>query len=140
MNRREWMLSGAAAALPFAAAAQQAFPSRPIKLVVPFAPGGVVDVIGRLWASAIEEHLGPVTIENQGAAGGIIGATAVARAQPDGYTLLMGNTSTQVINPAVMDAPPYDAAKAFTTIGVVANSAVVFAVHPSVAQVDWTVQ
>ena len=70
MNRREMMLAGAATALPFAAAAQRQFPDHPIKLVVPFAPGGVVDVIGRIWAGNIEEHLGPVIIENQGAAGG----------------------------------------------------------------------
>ena len=136
MNRRELLLAGAAAALPLpaftqAAFAQDAFPSRPIKLVVPFSPGGVVDVIARLWVEEVRE-LGTFVVENQGGAGGITGANSVARATPDGYTMLLGNTSTQVVNPLVMAHPPYDPAKAFKTIGIIANSAVAFAVNPSV--------
>ena len=139
MNRRELLLAGLAAGLPLPglpaftrpAHAQDAYPSHPIKLVVPFAPGGVVDVIARLWVEEMR-GLGTFVIENQGGAGGISGANAVARATPDGYTMLLGNTSTQVVNPLVMANPPYDPAKAFRTISIIANSAVAFAVNPSV--------
>lgn len=139
MNRRELLLAGLAAGLPLPglpaftrpALAQDAYPSHPIKLVVPFAPGGVVDVIARLWVEEMR-GLGTFVIENQGGAGGISGANAVARATPDGYTMLLGNTSTQVVNPLVMANPPYDPAKAFRTISIIANSAVAFAVNPSV--------
>ena len=139
MNRRQLLALGASAALPLPVAfpgtvpamAQAAYPSRPIKLVVPFSPGGVVDVIARLW---IEEMrgLGTFVIENQGGAGGITGAGSVARSTADGYSLLLGNTSTQVVNPLVMANPPFDPLKAFKTIAVIANSAVAFAVHPDV--------
>ena len=113
------------------AAAQATFPERPIKLVVPFSPGGVVDVIARLWAEEMKSF-GTFVIENQGGAGGITGAASVARAQPDGYTMLLGNTSTQVVNPLVMASPPYDPLKAFSAVAVIANSAVAFAVNPAV--------
>ena len=113
------------------ARAQGAFPERPIKLVVPFSAGGVVDVVARLWTEEIKD-LGTFVIENQGGAGGVTGAAAVARAQADGYTMLFGNTSTQVVNPLVMAHPPYDAARSFQAIAIIANSAVSFAVHPAV--------
>lgn len=135
MQRRDFLHASltacAAASLPLPALAQDAFPSRPIKLVVPFAPGGVVDVIARLW---IEEMrgLGTFVIENHGGAGGITGANIAARSSADGYTMLFGNTSTQVVNPLVMANPPYDPAKAFKTISIIANSAVAIAVNPSV--------
>ena len=134
MNRRELILAGtaaAAAALPLSALAQETFPSRPIRLIVPFSPGGVVDVIARLWVEEMR-GLGTFVVENQGGAGGITGANNVAKAAPDGYSMLLGNTSTQVVNPLVMAHPPYDPAKAFKTISIIANSAVAFAVHPSV--------
>lgn len=131
MNRRELLLAGVAAGLPLPALAQDAYPSRPIRLIVPFSPGGVVDVIARLWVEEMRE-LGTFVVENQGGAGGITGANNVAKATPDGYTMLLGNTSTQVVNPLVMAHPPYDPQKAFKTISVIANSAVAFAVNPKV--------
>ncbi len=139
MKRRDFLHASLAAsaavtatgALPLPAFAQDAFPSRPIKLVVPFSPGGVVDVIARLWVEEMR-GLGTFVIENQGGAGGITGANAVARASADGYTMLLGNTSTQVVNPMVMAMPPYDPAKAFKTISIIANSAVAIAVNPTV--------
>lgn len=131
MNRRELLLAGLAAGLPFPAFAQDTFPNRPIRLIVPFSPGGVVDVIGRLWVEEMR-GLGTFVIENQGGAGGVTGAHNVARAAGDGYTMLLGNTSTQVVNPLVMATPPYDPAKAFKTISIIANSAVAFAVNPNV--------
>jgi tripartite-type tricarboxylate transporter receptor subunit TctC len=123
--------------LPARGTAQSDYPSRPIKLVVPFAAGGVVDVIGRLWADKMSALLGTMVVENQGGAAGLIGATAVARAAPDGYTLLLGNTSTQVLNPAITARPPYEPAKDFAAIGIIASSAIAVAVHPSVPANDF---
>jgi tripartite-type tricarboxylate transporter receptor subunit TctC len=136
LNRRDVLAAagslGLAATLPSAGAhAQAAFPDRPIKLIVPFSPGGLVDVVARLWTEEMRS-LGTFVIENQGGAGGITGAVAVARAQPDGYTMLLGNTSTQVVNPLIMASPPYDPVKTFQAVAIIANSAVSFAVHPSV--------
>ena len=122
----------AIALLPVASPAQTDYPNRTIKMIVPFAAGGVVDVIGRLWADKMKPLLGTVVIENQGGASGSIGASEVARATPDGYTLLLGNTSTQILNPAIMAQPPYDPAKDFVAIGIIANSAISIGVHPSV--------
>lgn len=131
MNRRELLLTGLAASLPLPALAQDVYPSRPIKLIVPFSPGGVVDVIARLWTEEMR-GLGTFVVENQGGAGGVTGANNAAKSAPDGYTMLLGNTSTQVVNPLVMPNPPYDPAKAFRTISIIANSAVAFGINPSV--------
>jgi len=113
----------ASALVPLAAFAQAKYPERAIRLVVPFGPGGVVDVVGRHWAARMRPLLGTVVVENVGGAGGMIGAADVARAQPDGYTLLLGNSSTQIIIPAVMSGVRYDPVKAFVPISVVAISA-----------------
>jgi tripartite-type tricarboxylate transporter receptor subunit TctC len=135
MNRRDALLLGLAslsstALAPLAFA--QKYPDRPIRMVVPFAPGGVTDVIGRLWTEKVKASLGTVYIENQGGAGGVNGAADVARAQPDGYTILLGNTSTQVLNPIVMPRVAYDPAKDFAAITMLCISAPSIAVHPSV--------
>jgi tripartite-type tricarboxylate transporter receptor subunit TctC len=137
MKRREFLASGLTSLsvtvlAPLSAFAQGTYPDRPIKLIVPFAPGGVVDAVGRLWAEKIKTHLGTVVIENQGGAGGVIGAQEVARAAPDGYTLLLGNTSTQVLGPLTMAKPPYDTVKDFVPISIIAISATSIIVHPSV--------
>jgi len=136
MNRRKLLsfarAAVAAAALsPLGAIAQAQYPARPIRLVVPFAPGGVVDTIGRLWAQRVGPSLGTIVVDNRGGAGGVIGAGEVAHAQPDGYTLLLGNTSTQVLNPAAMSRPPYDPVKDFITVDMIAISATSIIVHPS---------
>ena len=126
------LVAAAAAALsPLGAIAQAPYPDKPIRLVVPFAPGGVVDTVGRLWAQRVGPGLGTVIVENRGGAGGTIGTADVARAQPDGYTLLLGNTSTQVLNPATMARSPYDPVKDFITIDIIAISATSIIVHPS---------
>src|SRR5215210_1305989 len=137
MNRRDVVvlgISSLATMIPTGAPvyAQSAYPERPLRLIVPFSAGGVVDVIGRLWAEQIRPLLHTIVIENQAGAGGTIGAAEVARAQPDGYTLLFGNTSTQVLNPAVMARPPYDAATAFVAVSILANSAVSIGINPRV--------
>ena len=100
MNRRDCATRpGAAAALAARdALAQAVFPSRPIKLVVPFSAGGVNDIVGRQWAERVKPLLGSVFIENMGGAGGNIGVMEVQRAEPDGHTILLGSTSTMVLN------------------------------------------
>lgn len=93
----------AAALAPGAACAQSKFPDRPLRLVVPFAPGGVNDIIGRRYATEMARVLGQnVDVKNKAGASGAIGSTDVARAKPDGHTLVMTNTTTHVINPITM--------------------------------------
>jgi len=136
MNRRDvlgLMVSVSAAALaPRAVLAEGKYPDRPIRLIVPFSPGGVVDVIGRQWAEKMTSQLGMIIVENQGGGGGTIGTAEVARAKPDGYTILLGNTSTMVLNPAIMVRLPYDPIKNFTPISVIAISVSGIIVHSSV--------
>src|SRR3954468_3498351 len=100
-RRRFLQLAAGAAVLPAVAriAVAQSYPSRPIKLVIPFPPGGVNDAIGRPWADRMKTLLGTVVIENIGGAGGSLGVAGVARAQPDGYTLVLANTSNMVVAP-----------------------------------------
>jgi tripartite-type tricarboxylate transporter receptor subunit TctC len=114
------------------AAAQAKYPDRPIRLIVPYSAGGVVDAVARQWAERIRGPLGTVVIENQGGGGGMIGAGAVARAQADGYTLLFGDSSSQIIAPSLVANPPYDAAKDFAAVSIVATSSTSIVVHPSV--------
>jgi tripartite-type tricarboxylate transporter receptor subunit TctC len=109
-----------------------AYPDRPIKLIVPFSPGGATDRVGRLWADAMRPVLGTVVPENRGGGGGVTGAAEVARAQPDGHTFLFGNTSTQVLIPAILSHPPYDPLKDFVGIYIVCNSPTSIVVHQSV--------
>jgi tripartite-type tricarboxylate transporter receptor subunit TctC len=135
MNRRSALalglvLAAAAAAWPLAGSAQQ-YPARPIRVVVPFPPGGVMDIVGRMWAQRVSPAIGTMVIENRPGAGGVIGAGEVARAQPDGHTLLIGNTSTQILNPSLMARPPYDPAKDFIPIDIVAVSTTAIIAHPS---------
>ena len=115
-----------------AAAAQGRYPERPIKLLVAFSAGGVNDVVARQWADRVKTLLGTVYVENQGGASGTIATGEVARAQPDGHTILLGSTSTMVLNPMTMAKVPYDAAKDFVPIAVIAISTTSIAVHASV--------
>jgi tripartite-type tricarboxylate transporter receptor subunit TctC len=137
MNRREILKGGGVALLaatqsPRGAAAQGRYPDRPIKLIVPFAPGGATDVVGRLWAEKIKPLVGTVVIENKASGGGAPGTSEVARAQPDGYTLLFGNTSTQVLLPVLMPRPPYDPVKDFAAISILCVSPTVIVVNEKV--------
>jgi tripartite-type tricarboxylate transporter receptor subunit TctC len=117
------------ATLPLAASAAV---EGTVRLIVPFAPGGATDVVGRLWAERMRAVLGTVVVENRGGGGGEIGAQEVARAQPDGHSFLMGNTSTQVIIPAAMTPPPYDPLKDFSAIYVLCMAPNSIVVHESV--------
>lgn len=109
------------------------YPNRPIKLVVPAAPGGGTDVLARLIAKRLSEGLGqPVVIDNRAGAGGLVGSEQVARAAPDGYTILLGTVATHGLAPSLMKAMPYDPVEDFSHItkGVVVTNILV--VHPSV--------
>jgi tripartite-type tricarboxylate transporter receptor subunit TctC len=138
MNRRELLRYCAALSTTFAAAlavrpaAAQAWPSRAITLVVPFPPGGTNDIFARAIADKLAIALGvPVIIDNRGGAGGTIGSTAVARAQPDGYTLMIGHIGTLGVNPSLYPHLPYDTLTSFdyvAALGLVPNLLVV---HPS---------
>lgn len=120
------------AALPLVAAAQS-YPARPIRLVVPFPPGGPTDVLARIVAIRLGERLGqPVIIDNKPGASGMIGADLVAKAAPDGYTLL-ANASIHVINPSLYPKTAYDAIADFAPVSNLADVPLVLAVNPKVA-------
>lgn len=99
----------------------QTWPTRPIKLIVPFPPGGTADLLGRLAAKEMQTTLGqPVVVENRAGAGGLIGSEATAKAAPDGYTIVLSNIASHAIAPAVYPKMPYDTMKDFTHIGLIA--------------------
>ena len=126
-------VSLAAGSLPVFA---QEFPSKPIRMIVPFAPGGNTDIIARAIAPGMVQDLGqPVIIENRGGAGSTLGSAIAAKAAPDGYTLLMVS-SAHVINPAVRKSMPYDSVKDFAPVTLVADVPNALAVHPSVPVKD----
>jgi tripartite-type tricarboxylate transporter receptor subunit TctC len=113
--------------------AQTAWPAKPIRLIVGFAAGGSTDVTARIIAQALSERLGqPVVVENRGGAGGNIGADAVAKADPDGYTLLMATSSTFAANPNLYKTLPFDVQKDFAPITVTAFIPNLLVVNPSV--------
>lgn len=135
MDRRAFMKLGAAgaalAAAPMPLMAQANYPERTIRLVVPFPPGGVNDAVARPWAEYVKTGLGSVVIENQGGAGGGVGAAAVARAAPDGYTILFGSGATHVVRPIAAGTQSYDPVKDFAPISVISTGGIGVAVHPS---------
>ncbi len=112
--------------------AQDSYPVRPVRLVIPSVPGGVHDVIGRVWAEKVKPHFGTIVIDNRGGGGGLIGANDVAHAQPDGYSILLGSTSTHVLLTPVMANPPYHPVKDFSAVAVFAYSSTSIVVNPSV--------
>src|SRR3712207_738762 len=119
------LASGAAFALP------SAYPSRPVRLIVPFTPGGTTDIFARLVGEKLSQSLGhQFVIENRGGAGGNIGAEAVARAAPDGYTLVMGTVGTHAINPSLYARMPYDALNDFAPVAYVAGVPNLMVVNP----------
>jgi tripartite-type tricarboxylate transporter receptor subunit TctC len=114
-------LLAAQAILPAAAQSPAAYPSRAVKLVIPFPPGGPLDIVGRAIAQKLTEAWGQsVVVDNRPGAGGNIGADLVAKAPPDGYTILMGALSTHAVNPSLYATMPYDAVKDFAPITLVA--------------------
>jgi tripartite-type tricarboxylate transporter receptor subunit TctC len=139
MKRRDFLRNTMAMSLAPAlrpAYGLEPYPERPIHLMVPSAPGGVHDVIGRLWAEGVRPQLGTIVIDNRGGGGGLIGAADVAKAPPDGYTLLLGSTTTQVLITALIAKPPYDPLRDFSFVSVFANSSTSIVIHPSVPAVN----
>ncbi|HSI51314.1 MAG TPA: tripartite tricarboxylate transporter substrate binding protein [Ideonella sp.] len=133
MKRLLTALACVAALTASAAATAEAFPARPVTLVVPFPPGGGTDTTARLIAQKLSTKWGQqMVVENKGGAAGQIGADAVAKAKPDGYTLLMGNLGTQAINPSLYAKLPYNADTAFAPIALVADLPLVMLVNPGV--------
>jgi len=127
------LIAAALLALAGVAVAQGAYPGRPVTLVVPFPPGGGTDTGARIVAQKLGAKWGQtVIVENKGGAAGMIGADMVAKAKPDGYTLLMGNIGTQAINPGLYKKMPYDAATAFVPITLVAELPLAMMVNPAV--------
>jgi tripartite-type tricarboxylate transporter receptor subunit TctC len=118
-------------ALAASALAQDAYPTRPVRLVVPFAPGGTTDIFARLIGENLTQALGqPVVIENRAGAGGNIGADAVAKARPDGYTLLMGTVGTHAINASLYESMPYDPLADFAPVAYAAGVPNIMVVSP----------
>lgn len=116
-----------------AGAIAQAYPSRPIKFVVPFPPGGNLDFLARTIQPKFSEFLGAtIVVDNKGGAAGILGAEYAARQPADGYTIFLGNTGTMGLYPVVYPKLPYDALKDFAAVGQIASSTQLMAVHPSV--------
>jgi tripartite-type tricarboxylate transporter receptor subunit TctC len=117
--------------VPLAALAQQ-YPAKPVRVVVPFPPGGPADIFGRGLAQGMSENLGqPVVVENIGGVGGVLGVDRVAKSPPDGYTLALNSASTLSIAPFSLSKIPYDVKKDFALITVVVRVPEVIAVHPS---------
>jgi len=143
MNRKQLLLSAAvcaalgATAWAPATAQEAAFPTKPITLVIPFPPGGATDVLGRLIGKKLGDKLGQsVVIDNRAGAGTVIGAMSVARAAPDGYTLLMSSGTTFTVNPAVRSKLPYDPVKSFEPIGIAGRTGLILLANKDVPVAD----
>ena len=127
---KRWIALTAAAL--FASAATAQYPDKPIRLVVPFAPGGVTDTSGRVVAEALSRRLGqPVVVENKAGASGNIGTQGVANAPPDGYTLVLGFDGTIVINPHVFANFPIEVTRDLEPIGKIGDATLIIVAHPS---------
>ena len=119
------------------AVAQDGYPTRQITIVVPFAPGGSVDFIGRILAQKLSERLGrPVIVENQPGAGSATGALAVSKAAPDGYTLLLAPSGTFAINPTLYKQLSYDPAKDLVPVALVVRDPLLLVVNPTLPVVS----
>jgi len=127
------MLAGIALAIASASAFAQSWPMRPIRLIVPFTPGGGVDLTGRVLAPKLSEALGQtVIVENRGGAGGLIGVDLGAKASPDGYTVVIGTIGNIAIAPHLQSKMPYDPQKDLVPISQLANALNVMVINPSV--------
>ncbi len=118
----------------FASAAYaQDYPTRPIRLIVPFAPGGGNDTVARLVGDSLGKRLGqPVVVDNRPGAGGVVGAESAAKAPPDGYTLFLGGVGSHAINPNLHKDLPYDPIRDFAAVSLLASAPLILVVHPSI--------
>ncbi len=133
--RRRLLAATAAALLPLSLFAQTAWPSKPVRIVVPFAAGGTTDILARALAPELGRAFGqPFIIENKPGAGGNVGADNVAKSAPDGYSLLMGTVGTHAINPALYPKMPYDHVKDFAPVTLVAGVPNVLVMNPAKAE------
>ena len=133
MSRRSLLLAACAAVLAAPAAAQPAFPTRPVKILIGFPAGGPLDAHARLLADRLGQLLGqPVIVDYKAGAGGTVGADFVAKSDPDGYTLLMANTGTMVINPAIYPKSPYQTLRDFAPVARTAMQPLAIVVNPQV--------
>ena len=131
------LLAATVLAVPYALAADAPWPARPIHLVVPYPPGGPLDTVARLTAQKVSADLGqPIVVDNKAGAGGNIGADPVAKAAPDGYTLLLGAVATHAINPTLYASVPYDAQRDFEPVTQLASTPNVLIVNPALPVKD----
>jgi tripartite-type tricarboxylate transporter receptor subunit TctC len=129
---QRWIVLPIACALAAATAHGQEYPNRPLRLVIPYAPGGPVDIVGRVVGLKLTDALGQqVIVDNRAGAGGNIALEIVAKAAPDGYTLLMGANGPIAINPSLYRKMPVDTAKDLQAVTMVASSAMILVAHPS---------
>ena len=133
ISRRAFVVGGALGLAATTRARAQAWPTRPVQIIVPFSPGGPADVMARVIGQRMSAILGQqLYVENRGGAGGTIGARAAAQAEPDGYTLILGTTSTLVVAPEVYRNVGYDPLKSFALIAAFGNTSSLFVVNPEV--------
>jgi len=132
MSARSWSALGAALLLAATAASAQNFPSRPVRFVVPYAPGGSTDTLARAIGTALSDQLGQqVVVDNRAGANGDIGMSIVAKAPPDGYSIVLGYIANLAIGPSLYAKMPYDPVKDFASITQVAGASNILVTHPS---------
>jgi tripartite-type tricarboxylate transporter receptor subunit TctC len=137
MKKTAAVMAAALLAMTAAAVSAQQYPARPVRLIVPFPPGGSADTLGRIVAAKLSESLGQNFVaENRPGAGGLLGAELASRTPPDGYTLVVSGVASHAIAPALAAKPPFDPIKDFTHIALFGGPPAVFGVHPSMPVKD----
>ena len=130
---RSAVIVAASLVLATSAAVAQAWPAKPIRIVVPFPAGGSTDIVGRLLADKLSQSLGQaVVVDNRAGAGGTTGSDVASKSAPDGYTFLLGTSSTHAIAPALYPKLAYDPVKDFAPVSLVGTATILMVVHPSV--------
>ena len=134
MHAIRFLLALVVAALPYTSSAADAYPTKPVRFVVTFPPGGPTDTIVRLIGQRLTDLWGhPMILDNRGGAGGIVGTEIVARAAPDGYSFLVGTAGGMTINPALQPKLSYDPFRDFAPVGMLVNNPQILVAHPSIA-------